>query len=179
MTSATDVDTVIVDQSVLAGWRCQVNAPGEPTPPPERESRFLALVENRGRPERDAGGVTWIDGVIFDVTDRKQAELELVQQRARLIALMDNIPDHIYFKDRESRFTMISKAMATSFGLASPGPCTDAVRSGPGISSSSATASRRSPAIERATSSRPVPSSTPFSRCPKTCPPSRTRSGAR
>ncbi len=78
-------------------------------------------IHDRGRPERDAGGmVTWIDGVMFDVTERKQAERVLMEQRARLIALMDNIPDHIYFKDVESRFTMISLAMATSFGLSDP-----------------------------------------------------------
>ncbi|HEY4944886.1 MAG TPA: PAS domain S-box protein, partial [Candidatus Limnocylindrales bacterium] len=81
----------------------------------------MLWVHDRGRPECDAGGgVTWIDGVIFDVTERKRAERVLVEQRARLIALMDNIPDHIYFKDVDSRFTMISRAMATSFGLSDP-----------------------------------------------------------
>ncbi len=75
-------------------------------------------IEDRGRPERDAAGaVTWIDGVLFDVTERKKDELALVEQRARLIALMEAIPDHIYFKDADSRFMMISRALARSFGL--------------------------------------------------------------
>ena len=78
-------------------------------------------VHDRGRPRRDPGDtVTWIDGVLFDVTERKAAERELVEQRARLIALMDTIPDHIYFKDADSRFTMISRALARSFGLDDP-----------------------------------------------------------
>ncbi len=78
-------------------------------------------VEDRGRPGGDAAGaMTWIDGVIFDVTERKSAELALVEQRARLIALMEAIPDHIYFKDADSRFTMISRALARSFGLHDP-----------------------------------------------------------
>ena len=59
----------------------------------------------------------WIDGVILDVTGRKAAEHVLIEQRALLEALMDNTPDHIYFKDANSRFTMISAALARAFGL--------------------------------------------------------------
>jgi PAS domain S-box-containing protein len=35
-------------------------------------------------------------------------------------AFMDNVPDHIYFKDRQSRFISISKAMSDWFGLSNP-----------------------------------------------------------
>ncbi len=78
-------------------------------------------IQERGRPERGASDrVTWIDGVMLDITERKTAEGMLVEQRARLIALMDTIPDHIYFKDVDSRFTMISRALARSFGLDDP-----------------------------------------------------------
>jgi PAS domain S-box-containing protein len=34
--------------------------------------------------------------------------------------LLENIPDHIYFKDRESRFILINPAMARLFGLRHP-----------------------------------------------------------
>ncbi|MEA3341513.1 MAG: GAF domain-containing protein, partial [Chloroflexota bacterium] len=37
-----------------------------------------------------------------------------------LNALMDNVPDHIYFKDAEGRFTRINKAYAEQFGLSDP-----------------------------------------------------------
>ena len=53
-------------------------------------------VHDRGRPVADgSGGPTWIDGVIFDVTERRQAERVLTLERDRLDALMDNTPDHI------------------------------------------------------------------------------------
>ncbi len=33
---------------------------------------------------------------------------------------MESTPDHVYFKDRDSRFLMVSRALATSFGLTDP-----------------------------------------------------------
>ena len=81
----------------------------------------IVWIHDRGQPERDENDeMTWIDGVLFDVTRRKEAERLLVERREQLIALMDTIPDHIYFKDVESRFTMISRALAQSFGLDDP-----------------------------------------------------------
>src|SRR5260221_951887 len=78
-------------------------------------------VHDRGQAASDdTGHVTWIDGVLFDITQRKEAERVLVEQQERLIALMDAIPDYIYFKDRDSRFMMISRALARSFGLDHP-----------------------------------------------------------
>ncbi len=37
-----------------------------------------------------------------------------------LETLMDNVPDAIYFKDRDSRFTSINRCQAARFGIASP-----------------------------------------------------------
>ena len=55
-----------------------------------------------------------------DITDRKRSEEALNEERHLLHTLMDNLPDFIYFKDRESHFTRINKALAKGLGLSDP-----------------------------------------------------------
>ena len=57
---------------------------------------------------------------ISDITERRQAEAALAVERDLLQALMDNIPDTIYFKDTASRFTRINRAQAGVLGIAAP-----------------------------------------------------------
>jgi diguanylate cyclase (GGDEF)-like protein/PAS domain S-box-containing protein len=64
-------------------------------------------------------------------SSRKSADDDLALEVAAKIAglqeeiflletLMDNVPDSIYFKDRESRFTRVNRYAAARFGIASP-----------------------------------------------------------
>jgi len=55
-----------------------------------------------------------------EIADRRRAEEALAQEQHLLHTLMDNVPDHIYFKDTKSRFIRISKAHAKLFGLSDP-----------------------------------------------------------
>jgi len=66
------------------------------------------------------GKVTGIQGIFWDVTERKQMEEALAYERDLLRALMENLPDLIYFKDVESRFLRCSNAMARRLGLRDP-----------------------------------------------------------
>ncbi len=68
----------------------------------------------------EAGNPRVMRGINLDITDRKRAEEALIDERHLLHTLMDNLPDVIYFKDRQSRFTRINKAHAKSFGLSHP-----------------------------------------------------------
>jgi two-component system cell cycle sensor histidine kinase/response regulator CckA len=77
-------------------------------------------VHSSSRPVVKEGEVHGINGVLVDITERKQAEEALTQERNLLRALMDNVPDHIYFKDTDSHFVRISKAQAERFGLSDP-----------------------------------------------------------
>ena len=55
-----------------------------------------------------------------EIASRQQMEAALAAERHLVDALLDNIPDHIYFKDRESRFIRINRSMAAQFKLNSP-----------------------------------------------------------
>jgi PAS domain S-box-containing protein len=48
---------------------------------------------------------------------RKMTEEKLNQEQYLIDALLNNLPDHVYFKDLESRFIRINKAQAQFFGL--------------------------------------------------------------
>ncbi len=76
-------------------------------------------------------GITGLFGVQFDISDIKRKEFEatrlaeeihekqdeLQKEKALLDALLSSVPEHIYFKDKESRFIRFSDSMVKLFGL--------------------------------------------------------------
>jgi PAS domain S-box-containing protein len=97
---------------------------GEPT---QEEYRIvgpdgtLRWVRDSIMVSRDAQGRSLrLDGVLTDITAHKRAEQALVHERCLVLTLMDNVPDSIYFKDTESRFTRVNRATARRFGLRDP-----------------------------------------------------------
>ena len=67
------------------------------------------LVKNKGS--------TLVLGIARDITERKKAEIAIVYEQSLLHALMDNIPDFIYFKDEKNRFVRVNKTSAEDRGV--------------------------------------------------------------
>jgi PAS domain S-box-containing protein len=66
------------------------------------------------------GAIRGTQGMFFDITERVRTEQDLVYERDLLRTLLDHSPDHIYFKDLESRFIRCSVNLARRFGIATP-----------------------------------------------------------
>jgi sigma-B regulation protein RsbU (phosphoserine phosphatase) len=86
---------------------------------PGATPRFFRLRFTRGAEEvRD--GSPRVTGMCWDISDRRQAEQQLVAKENLLTTLMDHLPDHIYFKDLESRFVAVNRAMSAYNGEVEP-----------------------------------------------------------
>ncbi len=59
-------------------------------------------------------------GILRDITERKRAEEALAAEQRLLTSLIESSPDSIYFKDRQSRFLRINKALAEKIQVQSP-----------------------------------------------------------
>ncbi|MBV9873149.1 MAG: SpoIIE family protein phosphatase [Verrucomicrobia bacterium] len=76
-------------------------------------TRSKVICDNQGKP-------VLVTGVSWDVSQRSEIENALVRERFLLKTLMDTLPDHIYFKDSESRFIAVNRATAALFGFEDP-----------------------------------------------------------
>ena len=105
------------DRQVLRGTEA-VDIPEEPVQTRDKGARIL---HTKKIPIFDnAGQLVYLLGISEDITERRQVEVELKRERDLWRTLLDNSPDHIYFKDAQSRFIKSSKAQARQFAVESP-----------------------------------------------------------
>lgn len=101
--------------------------------------QMIALLEEHGqlmdfesRQRRVDGSVFWersnarihveegfIEGVMVDITEHREAQLALDRERTLLRTLIDAMPDYIYVKDAESRFITTNAAHLRAMGAGS------------------------------------------------------------
>ncbi len=66
------------------------------------------------------GDQHWQCVTLRDLRGSRAAEAALTYERDLLHALMDHLPDTVYFKDQHSRYTRINQAQARMLGVADP-----------------------------------------------------------
>ncbi|MDO8542772.1 MAG: SpoIIE family protein phosphatase [Opitutaceae bacterium] len=70
-------------------------------------------------PWRDASGeIIGTFGLTRDVTEAKEAEAQLVEERNLLRTIIDHLPSRLYVKDRASRYVLNNKAHLEILGVA-------------------------------------------------------------
>jgi PAS domain S-box-containing protein len=65
----------------------------------------------------EKGNIIGVEGIFVDITERKEAEMVIIYEQSLLHALMENIPDFIYFKDEKNRFVRVNKASGEDRGI--------------------------------------------------------------
>jgi len=85
-----------------------------------KDSRLITVEGSANPILNDQKEIIGFIGIQHDITLQKRAEEKIEQGQYLINVLLTNLPDHIYFKDRESRFTMINKAQAQFLGLNDP-----------------------------------------------------------
>ena len=74
----------------------------------------------RGVPVEVNAVVKGLAGSMIDISARKEAEQALLEERHLTRTLIESVPLQIYFKDKESRFTMVNTPMARWIGCDRP-----------------------------------------------------------
>jgi PAS domain S-box-containing protein len=84
-------------------------------------------MQSKGNVIRDCeGNVTRLAGVILDITERKEVDLELQRSRCLLKSIIDNTPAVVFMKDSNGNFILTNKTWKGLHGLSQePGVLTD------------------------------------------------------
>jgi PAS domain S-box-containing protein len=115
---------LILDEDQLKVWNdtqlaYKKNLPFQLTYRIRTKTGQIKWVWEQGRKVSTENNGTVLEGFITDITKPKLAEEAFEYERYLMQALLDNIPDSVYFKDLSSRFIRINQGMARKFGFQS------------------------------------------------------------
>ena len=85
-----------------------------------KDGRLITIEGSANPILNDQKEIIGFIGIQHDITSRKRTEEKLAEEQYMINSLLNNHPDHIYFKDLESRFIRINKSHAQSLGLTDP-----------------------------------------------------------
>ncbi len=86
-----------------------------------QRSRGWRWIRINGLLERDAANRPLrLVGVWVDITRRKMADLNAVEEKGLFRTLINYLPDNIYFKNRDSRFVLANESTARKMGVPTP-----------------------------------------------------------
>ncbi|HAM34936.1 MAG TPA: hypothetical protein DEB40_04180 [Elusimicrobia bacterium] len=82
-----------------------------------RQDGSQGTLELNPSPVYEDGKLVGASGVVRDITERKQDEAELVSSRQMLQLVLDNIPQRVFWKDRNSRYIGANQPFLRDAGL--------------------------------------------------------------
>lgn len=87
----------------------------------DQQSRAWRWIRVNGKAVRDdQHRALKLVGVWVDISRRKTAEMRAAEESELFRTLINNIPDNVYFKNRESRFVRANTATAEKLGVPTP-----------------------------------------------------------
>ncbi|MCC0176312.1 PAS domain S-box protein [Waterburya agarophytonicola K14] len=77
-------------------------------------------IQTASKPEKQGDGSIIWDGLMTDISDRKQSERELRESQQLLHLIFDTLPQRIFWKDTNFNYLGCNKLFASDTGLSSP-----------------------------------------------------------
>jgi PAS domain S-box-containing protein len=114
-------DPVMIEsmkRNVLAIWEGANLFEGESMAETPSGKKLTLAIKAYIPPENDPYPYMLVN--VIDITEQKRLEKSQEQERALLMTVMDNLPDLIYLKDRESIFVLGNTAIAEFMGAMGP-----------------------------------------------------------
>ncbi|MDD3089348.1 MAG: PAS domain-containing protein [Candidatus Omnitrophica bacterium] len=81
-----------------------------------RKSGEIIDYELRAVPIRKEGRITGIQAILRNITERKKTEETLVRIKLQQEAILNNIPDMVWLKDKEGRFVAVNESFGKACG---------------------------------------------------------------